>query len=404
MKAIDSNAVFTVCNVKYLDKAFVLAESLSNFNDINLDIFLFDKKRDLNINPDFCNIHWIEDLDIPGFKSLSFKYDVIELTTSLKGWISLNLLKYNSKVVFLDPDVMVFNSLEVIFDELDSHPVILTPHYFYPKINNLVDDAALMRNGQYNLGFFAVNSSEESKSFLTWWSERCRALGFIDTQGGLMNDQKWVSIAPMFFPFIHVSLNPGLNVSFWNLDEREVSHNTDGHYVINGSYKLIFFHFSSFNSSNPESLSNSTFILGNNSASKISKLANFYYINLSKYLNISESTTYSYDYMTNGNYISPTLRRAYAARLKEFSTDVDPFDGNGAVATFAKKNNLFQKSNKRFMLEGYNTYANHSRKFTIVYFLMRLLLKIIGPNNFMNFSRLLVYLSRYHNVKDMWKN
>ena len=241
MKDIKSKAVFTVCNVKYLDKAFVLAESLHKYNDINLDIFLFDKKKELNINPDFCNIHWVEDLNIPEFKSLSFKYDVIELTTSLKGWISLNLLKNSSKVVFLDPDVMVFNDLQVIFDELDAHPVILTPHYFHPKINNLVDDSVLMRQGQYNLGFFAVNSSQQSKSFLSWWSKRCLALGFNDTQGAMMVDQKWVSIATTFFPFIHISFNPGLNVSFWNLDEREISYNTDGYYVINGSYNLIFF-------------------------------------------------------------------------------------------------------------------------------------------------------------------
>lgn len=404
MKGENSRAVFTVCNVKYLDKAFVLAESLANFNDIILDIFLFDKKRELNINPDFCNIHWIEDLDIPGFESLSFKYDVIELTTALKGWISLKLLKSKSKIIFLDPDVMVFNTLKVIFDDLDKYPVILSPHYFYPKINNLVDDAALMRHGQYNLGFFAVNSSEHSQNFLSWWSERCLAFGFVDTQGGLMVDQKWVSIATTFFPFIHISFNPGLNVSFWNLDERVISCNPEGQYLINGSHNLIFFHFSSFNNSKPENLTKRSFMLGNNDSSEIAKLGFLYHQNLCKYLNISENTLYSFDYMTNGKYISPSLRRAYAACLENFSSDTNPFDGNGAVAVFAKKNHLYQTSDKRFMLEGYDTYSNHSWKFKIIYFLMRLLLRIIGPNNFMNFSRLLVYLSRYQTVKDMWKN
>ena len=165
MKNINDKAVFTVCNVAYLDKAMVLAHSLYEHTNIKIDIFIFDKKEPSIFKNDVCNFHWIEDLEVPEFKYLSFKYTVIELTTALKPWLALNLLKENSKVIFLDPDVMIFNNFDVIFNDLELHPVVLTPHYHLPKINNLIDDEQLLRFGVYNLGFFAVNSSNQGKSF-----------------------------------------------------------------------------------------------------------------------------------------------------------------------------------------------------------------------------------------------
>jgi len=404
MNNTNNKIVFTVCNVAYLRKACVLAESIKKHNNLKLKIILFDKKREIDVDTNFCDIYWIEDFEIPNFKSLAFKYDVIELTTALKSWIALKFLENKSKLIFLDPDIMVFNSLNLIFDKLDSYPVVLTPHYFNPKYNGLTDDAALMRQGQYNLGFFAANSSKESINFLNWWSERCMVDCFIDTQGGLMNDQKWISIAPMFFPFIYTSYNPGLNVAFWNLDERDIFlDEKEAKYLVNKKYELIFFHFSSFNSSDPKSLTKRKFNLGSNDITILSDLGFKYQHNLNKYINSSKNITYSFDYMSNGVYISPTLRRAYAAHLDEFSNEDDPFDANSKVYEFAKKNSLFQRKNTKYLIEGYDTYSNHNLKFKIVYILMRFLLKLVGPNNFMNISRLFVYLSRYHKVKDLWK-
>lgn len=60
---------------------------------------------------------------------------------------------------------MVFNSLSGILSELDSHSVLLTPHYFVPKTDTEINDMQLMRFGFHNLGFFAVNNNEESQKF-----------------------------------------------------------------------------------------------------------------------------------------------------------------------------------------------------------------------------------------------
>lgn len=396
-------SIFTVCNVAYLNKVMVLAESVFLHNGIKTDVFVFDKKRRLNVNLEYCNIHWIEDEKIPNFKNLAFKYTVIELTTALKPFLALKLLKHSSKVLFFDPDVMVFNSLRQIIDQLDKYSIIITPHYFIPKINGLIDDARLMRFGPYNLGFFAANNSNESKEFLNWWSERCVADGFDDAQFGIFTDQKWVSIALCFFPFIHVSYNSGLNVAFWNLEERSVSVTNEGKYIINNEFPLVFFHFSSFNKKSPEKLSYRNFNKGQNTDSIIAELGLLYASKLKDLTSITSETAYTFDYMSDGRYISPTLRRAYAFIMNKLPVGHDPFDSSGVVADFAKKNHLFQKRNKRYIQLGYNNLTNNSEKLNIVFIFMKLLLSLFGPNNFMNLSRLFVYLSSFQRIDNFWK-
>lgn len=397
-------SVFTVCNVAYLNKALVLAKTLAQESNIKLDIFVFDKERQLNVDLKICNIHWIENQNIPGFKKLSFKYNVIELTTALKPLLALKLLENSSKVVFFDPDVMIFKSIECILKKLDSHPVLVTPHYFSPKENNdLIDDHSLMKFGQFNLGFFAANSSDQSKTFLNWWSDRCLSDGFINTQEGIFVDQKWVSIASIFFPYIYVDFHPGYNVAFWNIDDRVITKTIDNIYRVNKNHDLIFFHFSAVDKSNPRHLSKRIYEIGKNDYQMLESLSMMYHEELKKYKNFSNNLEYSYDHMSDGRYITPSLRLAFAACQADFK-DIDPFDSCGPVGLFAKKNYLFQRNNDSYVTEGYSDLGKHTMKINIVFFLMRIILRLIGPNQFMNLSRFMVYISSYHKIKGFWKN
>jgi hypothetical protein len=404
MKNNKNKAIFTVCNVAYMDKVMVLAESVYKHNNIKLNIFIFDRKRDIVVNSNFCIIHWVEEIGIPNFKSLAFKYTIIELSTALKPWLAIKLLKDNDKVVFFDPDVMIFNNLEPIFDKLNYHPVLLTPHYFTPKMNNMIDDVRLMRFGPYNLGFFGVESSNDSHQFLSWWSDRCIINGFDDAQFGIFTDQKWVSIAPCFFPYIHVLNDPGCNVAYWNLDERLLSKNKNDTYYVNDKSPLLFFHFSSFDVIDPENLAKKIqYSIGNNSQNLISDLANKYRNELLRFKNISKDSVYSYDYMSDGKYISPTLRRAYSSMIDKFQNNQDPFDNNGIVYRFAVKNNLFQRNNTNYIVQGYNNLKKKPFAINFIFLFLRLVLFVIGPNNFMNLSRLFIYLSGYNKNSNMWR-
>ena len=399
---------FTVCNLAYLYKALALAESVYNYQRVKLNIYLFDKKRALPDFVELANVIWIEDLAISDFKQLAFKYDITELSTSLKPRLALDLLSQFEKVIFLDPDTFLFNSIDRLLDTLEREEIILTPHYTTPQESGTdlcQSDLAMMRFGSFNMGFFAVRKSLEALRFLGWWDDRCRDLCFFETQFGLSTDQKWVSIAPCFFPTLHISFDLGLNVAFWNLHERKVTSEVDGKFVINEKFDLAFFHFSSFCNSNPLYLTERPFRVDISDEILLHKIINIYaevsgnYKERLKHID----QKYSYDYLSDNSYISPTLRRAYACVINKFHDRHDPFDVKGVVGDFARKNRLLVKINSPYKSESYGDIKNHTKTFECINMGLRFLLYIWGPTKFSNLSRLFVYLSSYRQVDGLWK-
>jgi len=55
-------------------------------------------------------------------------------------------------------------------------------------------------------------------------------------------DQKWVDLAPIFFPTTHVLRDETYNVAYWNLHANTIEKKADG-YFVNGR-PIAFFHFS----------------------------------------------------------------------------------------------------------------------------------------------------------------
>ena len=243
-------AIFTVCNLAYLPKALVLSESVLKFNNLKLKIYLIDRKVDVDFSDIEADIFWIEDIGVPNLYELAFKYDIIELSTSLKPYLTLKLLDRFKKVIFLDPDTYLYHSVAPILSDLEDHSIVLTPHYTTPlSIHSHPgwgDDIGMLRFGSFNLGFYAVKDSPQGLSFLRWWSDRCSKLNFMETQFSLSTDQKWVSIAPCFFKDLYVSFNLGYNAAPWNIFERRIEKDHDGCYIVNDIYPLVFFHFSNF--------------------------------------------------------------------------------------------------------------------------------------------------------------
>lgn len=395
----DRPAVFTVCNLAYLSKALVLAESLIKFGQQKLKIYIFDRKTAVSLPTDLADFFWVEEIGLKNIQQYAFKYDIVEFSTSLKPWITLKLLEQHDKVIFLDPDTCLFSSLDSLWKELDTHDIILTPHYVTPHTDG---DIGMLRFGSFNLGFYAVSNTSEATRFITWWNERCLEHCYFETQFGLSTDQKWVSIAPCFFPTLHVSFNLGYNVAFWNSHERMLSPDGQGGYTVNGEFPLVFFHFSSFDEKNPELLSKRLFADREKKRQDLLDVSLYYKNRLENFSFIPSNTAYAFDYMSDGNYISPTLRRAYASVIGEFPDGHDPFDANGPVHKFAKKNYLLEKGG-RYKPAGFEDAQSHSGKLQTINSLLKIILFVVGPNRFMNISRLFVYLSSFRLNKKLWK-
>jgi hypothetical protein len=172
---------------------------------------------------------------------------------------------------------------------------------------------------------------------------------------------------------------------------------------VNGPYPLVFFHFSSFHDEVPEDLSKRHFSEKQKKRADLKELAVDYKRAVTAQATPAASTPYAFDFMSGGEYISPTLRRAYACVQAELPAGHDPFDSKGPVGAFARKNHLFEGKQAPYAPGGFGDMPAHKGKFAVIYFFMRLILRLIGPNQFANFSRLLVYLSSYRQNRGLWK-
>lgn len=402
-------SLFTVCNIAYLHKALVLADSVSSHTSYELNIFLFDRKQELNLKQKNVIIHWLEEYNVPNFLHLAFKYDIIELSTALKPYITLQLLNEFEKVIFFDPDILLFSNIDTILDDLNQNSILLTPHYTTPQSDDLSEsDTGMMRFGSFNLGFYAIKKSQQSLAFLNWWSKRCIDLCYMESQFGLSTDQKWVSIAPCFFSDIKISFNLGYNVAAWNSWERKITRNYNGSYFVNEEFPLVFFHYSNFDKSDPG------YLKKRSSYEKGLIREDFYEIGMI-YSNLHElklkelshlgHIKYSYDYFSDGTYINPLIRLAYSSVYDEYKFIENPFSSDNQFLAFAKKNYLLGSSNRPI---GYqNNVLNNSEKYgrelRYLNLFLRFVLFFLGPNKFYLLSKGFVLLSSPRLNKKLWR-
>lgn len=405
MTADSDYCVFTVCNIAYLPKALVLAESLHAHSGLKLKIVLFDRKQFFRYPQAEVEILWVEELGVERWEEMAFCYDIIEFSTSLKPFIAARLLKQHQKVIFLDPDTCLYGPLTSILIELDAHPILLTPHYTTPQPSTANEsDLAMMRFGSFNLGFFAVKASDEAQAFLDWWNRRCTDFCFMESQFGLSTDQKWISIAPCLFHALKVSFNLGYNMAPWNTFERRLEHgNSRQGYVVNGRFPLVFFHFSNFDAADPGYLKKRASNEKGAEYPVLLEIATEYAARLANKATQVDRIAYSFDYMSDGSYISPTLRRAYAAVRSELEPSHAPFEAKGPVGIFARRNRLLRSRVTTYKYPTISQAVAHGRALSVVHAALRILLRLVGPNRFYDLTKLLVFVSILRLQRGLWK-
>jgi hypothetical protein len=242
---------FTSATFSYLDRVRALGETLHKFHpDWKLTLCLCDREPpgfQFNLAQEpIDDLVRIEDLGILNFEQWIFMHDIVELCTAAKGPMLCRLLDEGAgKVVYLDPDIALFNSLNKIEELLDLYEIILTPHQVSPDTEKqaIIDnEIGSMRYGIYNLGFLAVANRPEGCRFAEWWRSRLREFCYADPANGLFTDQKWCDHIPAMFSNVYILRDPGYNVASWNLSRRAITIEQDGSIRADGSL-LRFFHF-----------------------------------------------------------------------------------------------------------------------------------------------------------------
>lgn len=336
----DSIAMFTACTIiarNYLPYAEVLADSFfAHHPGGSFSILLIDDEHRQFVPAD-DRIEWLRlsdlGLDLPEIRRLAGIYDVTELATAVKPLLLRRLLdEQRGAVIYLDPDIRIYDALEEAAVLAARHGIVLTPHTMqpFPRDDRRVDGFFILAAGVYNLGFIAVGPT--AGPFLDWWWQSTRREALIDVARMMFTDQRWVDFVPCLFDH-HILKDPGYNVAYWNLHGRDLVF--DGQrYQVNG-VPLRFFHFSGFDVRTPWLLSKHQgdrprVLLSERPA--LRRICGEYLSGLRSTPGASDvDRPYGWSVLASGLPITPRMRRLYwsgvaAAEQGKAAAPPNPFD------------------------------------------------------------------------------
>ena len=392
----------TIVSANYLHFGWTLAESFLKLHpDDEFHLLLVDRlPEDFTSRDPRVRVLEVEKLGLPAFRSLAFKFDILELNTAVKPSFLKYLLALGAdKVIYFDPDIYIFQSVELIYEALDSASIVLTPHILSPTLDSEhVYETDSLAGGVFNLGFVAVSNSLQGRSFLDWWEERCLRFGFHDLRSGLFVDQKWVNLAPCFFDNIYILRHVGCNVAYWNLHERSLSEGGNG-YVVNGRWPLVFFHYSGYRLSFPDQLS--TKLRRPQIIDEVlRRLLLFYGERLhTNGADIYQKYNYCYAIFSDGSLVPTLARRLYSVTMDRWGNQ-DPFDVSGDFHAAAKKAGLLSSQDQSGRYSSNNLPVNDWRIRTINRFLFSLP-RIIGGDRYTMLMKYLSFISILRNQRQL---
>lgn len=413
------NAVCTIVAKNYLSQARTLGDSLKKTNpDLDFYILLADSAEgDIDLTKEKHKTIEVKDIEIPFLKEMAFKYNVLEFCTAVKPFfIEWLFNKYNyEKIIYLDPDIYVYDSLQCIYDDLNENFLVITPHIVNIDLEYRggFSEEELLFVGIYNLGFAAIKNDEQGRFFVKWWCNRLKDKCYADREDALHVDQKWIDFIPSFFEKgVLISKNMGYNAAMWNIHEKELSAENGAYYFQNKAgnnekYKLIFFHFSGFQPNTPETMCRKqTKYNLNNKPEYREMFTNYAKEMIDNGFNELVKLKYFYDRYDNGVYITQFQRRLYRKTLEGGKYYSDPF--------YTGRDSFYEMMNSKGLILNdkagsfnslkINTYPKLDSKLKKFESFMTVVRKIIGTKKYFLIVKLMSKYYRPENQEFLIKN
>lgn len=396
-------AACTIVSLNYLPYARTLCASFLKFHpDDKFYVLLVDRLPEgFDLTHENFEIVLVENLGIPSFESVAFKYDILELNTSVKPTFLKNLLGRGvDKLIYFDPDILLYSKVELIYEALDTSEIIIIPHCTSPNEEVPYAENHLLVAGVFNLGFIAVSKMAEAKRFLDWWEHRCLTSGYEERWAGLFVDQKWINLVPCYFDSVYVLKHPGCNVAYWNLHERTMT-STQTSLLVNGENALIFYHFSGVSVDGGDRISKHSDQFSLTSRPELAELLSDYRERLvSNGIKDAGHNSYAFGHFNNGALINKLQRAAFAANLDKFGSQ-NPFDAANSFYGWARKHHL-QSPKDSVGQFGRKTYKSSDLRVRLVNAMMRLTLRLLGADRYTVLMRYLEFASVLRNQKDVF--
>lgn len=335
--------VCTIIARNYLPHARVLGESLLENNpESSFAVLVVDDRAGAQrARSEPFRMLRLSDigLDSREIGRLAGIYDVTELSTAVKPiFLQWLLAEGVDHMIYLDPDIKVYGSLQEAVDLALTHGIVLTPHTTVPipRDGRRVGSANILASGVFNLGFLAVRRN--TTDFLAWWWEQTRRDALSDVAQMMFTDQRWIDLVPCMFNHA-VLRSSAYNVAYWNLHGRRVIRK-DGRYLVDGE-PLRFFHFSGFDLRKPYLLSKHQLDLPRILLSEhpaVARLCEEYVESLVRHGARNDSgIEYGWATLPSGIRLDSRIRRLYRSALVEAEKALgpeppNPFDVDHAAA------------------------------------------------------------------------
>ena len=198
----------TLFDSYYLDKGLALYRSLEHCTDnFKLYIFCFDDNSYMILNDMKLKhavvIHHseIEDEELLRLKVERSKAEYCWTCTPV---IIEHVLKQYGEpnCTYIDADLYFFNDPQILFDEIENAKanIVITEHRFK---NNWNSRRLCKRSGKYCFEFNYFDQSENAKTALSWWKEKCYEWCFHLYKPERMGDQKYLEKFPQLFEGVH---------------------------------------------------------------------------------------------------------------------------------------------------------------------------------------------------------
>lgn len=399
-----TRAACTIASLNYLPYARTLCDSfLEQHPDLPFYVLIVDRPSpDINLSQERFRAIWVDELGIPNFPSVAFKFDILELNTNVKPTFLKRLLASGvDELIYFDSDILVCSSVSLIFDLLKSSSIVLTPHTFTPNDTEPAGELILLYSGVFNLGFIAVANVEECLRFLDWWEDRCLTEGFVERQNGLFVDQKWINLVPCYYDQVTILKHPGCNVAFWNLHERRIAKD-EQRWVVNRTAPLVFFHFSGVTVDGETLISKGFGQVTLNSFPELAELFEFYRAQLLKN-GVRELAKQQYGFARydNGQFISRLHRALYAAHSQAFQDGGNPFQSSNQFYRWIKEHHLLGLRDSAVQYNRRTMKASDS-KVKLVNSVLRLLLRLGGVDRYTVLMKYFGFISVLRNQKDIF--
>jgi len=162
----------------------------------------------------------------------------VEYIFTLSPFIALYILEKFPEInliTTLDADILFFSDPSVLFNDIESFSIAITPHRFNKYIN------FLEKYGKYNVSFQSFKNDNIGISCLTKWKSDCINWCFDRYENERFADQKYLDEWPTLYSSLK-EFPYGAGVAPWNIRDKDVSLDDNGQILFKNE-SLVYFHF-----------------------------------------------------------------------------------------------------------------------------------------------------------------